>query len=86
MRIYIFKIILARIDRIKEAKVEAEQAVTAYRNEMERGYQEALSKVFIYLILYIYLQYNNKIHYIYNNYHIKPPFIYLSIYLPDLCK
>ena len=48
-RTYIYENILARIDRIKEAKVEAEQAVTAYRNEMERGYQEALSKVCIYL-------------------------------------
>lgn len=47
------KLSLARIDRIKDAKVEAEQAVTAYRNEMERGYQEALSKVFIHSNLYI---------------------------------
>ncbi len=36
---------LARIDRMKEAKVEAEQAVASYRAEMESVYQDSLRKV-----------------------------------------
>ena len=36
---------LARVDRLKECKLEAEQSITAYRNEMESKYQEQLKKV-----------------------------------------
>jgi V-type H+-transporting ATPase subunit G len=34
-----------RVDRMKEAKTEAEKIVAAYKAEMETKYQEALSKV-----------------------------------------
>ena len=44
-------IILARVDRIKEAKVEAEQAIAAYKSEQEAIYQAALAKVERYVII-----------------------------------
>lgn len=34
-----------RTDRIKEAKIEAEKMVAAYRAEMEAAYQDSLTKV-----------------------------------------
>ena len=40
----------ARIDRMKDAKLEAEKAIAAYKSEMEAVYQDALKKV--YLLLY----------------------------------
>lgn len=36
---------LARVDRMKEAKSEAEQIISAYRAEMEAMYQESLATV-----------------------------------------
>lgn len=37
--------LIARADRLKEAKAEAEQIVNAYRAEMEATYKEAQLKV-----------------------------------------
>jgi hypothetical protein len=37
--------IIARVDRMKEAKVEAEQIIQAYKAEMESTYQKSLSAV-----------------------------------------
>ncbi len=34
-----------RVDRMKEAKTEAEQIIAAYRSEMEKAYQSKLSEV-----------------------------------------
>lgn len=39
------KSFLARVDRMKEAKTEAEQIIAAYRAEMEANYQAKLAKV-----------------------------------------
>jgi vacuolar-type H+-ATPase subunit H len=36
---------IARVDRMKEAKTEAEQIIAAYRAEMEAAYQAKLSSV-----------------------------------------
>lgn len=36
--------ILARTDRLKEAKSEAEQIIAAYRSELEANYKIALDK------------------------------------------
>lgn len=36
---------LARVDRMKEAKSEAEQIISAYRAEMEAKYQTSLAAV-----------------------------------------
>lgn len=36
---------VARVDRLKEAKSEAESIIAAYRAELEAKYQTALSKV-----------------------------------------
>jgi vacuolar-type H+-ATPase subunit H len=35
----------ARVDRMKEAKVEADQIIAAYRAEMEAVYQKSLATV-----------------------------------------
>jgi vacuolar-type H+-ATPase subunit H len=35
----------ARVDRMKEAKSEAEQIISAYRAEMEATYQKSLAAV-----------------------------------------
>lgn len=35
----------ARVDKMKEAKTEAEQIIAAYRAEMEANYQAKLAKV-----------------------------------------
>ena len=40
---------------MKEAKVEAEQIVTAYRNEMEAKYKEKLMQVFMLLATHLFL-------------------------------
>lgn len=37
----------ARVDKMKEAKTEAEQIIAAYRAEMEANYQAKLAKVII---------------------------------------
>ena len=36
---------VARVDRMKEAKIEADQIIAAYRAEMEAVYQRSLSQV-----------------------------------------
>lgn len=36
---------IARVERMKEAKSEAEAAIAEYRNEMEAKYQESANKV-----------------------------------------
>jgi hypothetical protein len=36
---------IARVDRMKEAKIEAEQIIAAYRAEMEAVYQRSLAVV-----------------------------------------
>lgn len=38
-------IIIARTERLKEAKVEAEKIITSYKGELEAKYQAALAKV-----------------------------------------
>jgi len=40
--------ILARVDRMKEAKSEAEHIIAAYRAEMETTYQRSLAEVLCY--------------------------------------
>ena len=48
-----FCVNLARVDRMKDAKVEADKAIAAYKAEMEAVYQDALKKVSIgFQILY----------------------------------
>ena len=36
---------VARVERMKEAKIEAEQIIAAYRAEMEAVYQKSLAAV-----------------------------------------
>lgn len=43
-------IVIARVDRMKEAKSEAEQIVAAYRAEMEAAYQAKLNMVTLFLL------------------------------------
>jgi vacuolar-type H+-ATPase subunit H len=37
-------VLIARVDRLKEAKSEAEQIIAAYRAELEQNYQTLLAK------------------------------------------
>lgn len=47
----------ARVDRMKEAKSEAEQIISAYRAEMEAMYQKSLATVSGLIVYYIFLWY-----------------------------
>lgn len=38
-------LVAARVDRMKEAKIEADQIIAAYRAEMEAVYQKSLATV-----------------------------------------
>ncbi len=53
----------ARVDRMRDAKTEAEQLIAAYRSEMEKTYQSKLSAVicdffFVYIRIVVRLSYN----------------------------
>ena len=52
---YVF-VVVARVDRMKEAKTEAEQIIAAYRAEMEAAYQsKAASVITSSIILFVVL-------------------------------
>ena len=45
--------VAARVERMKEAKVEAEQIIAAYRAEMEAVYQKSLAAVRIIVVVFL---------------------------------
>ena len=59
---YLCSMIVARVDRMKEAKTEAEQIIAAYRAEMEAAYKsKADSVIFILFMLFCVLSHSSSL-------------------------